>query len=50
MQINGTTVWDGTKYVTSPTATSADADANFIYFRGMAPGKTAFNFYPKQCT
>jgi len=50
VQVNGATVWDGTQYVTSPAATSADEDANFIYFRGMSPGKAVFNFYPKQCT
>jgi hypothetical protein len=50
VQINGVTVWDGTKYVSSTAATSADQDANFIYFRGMAPGHTVFNFYPKQCS
>ena len=50
VQINGTTVWDGTKYIASPLAASADDDASFIYFRGVAPGTVALNFYPKQCT
>jgi hypothetical protein len=50
VQFNGATVWDGTQYVSSPTATSADEDDNFIYFRGVAPGQAALNFYPKQCT
>ena len=50
VQINGATVWDGTQYVASPAATTADEDANFIYFRGMAPGAAVFNFYPKECS
>jgi hypothetical protein len=50
VQINGATGWDGTEYVASPFAASADEDANFIYFRGMPPGTVVLNFAPKHCT
>ncbi|MDP8999689.1 MAG: alpha-L-rhamnosidase, partial [Myxococcota bacterium] len=49
VQLNGTTIWDGSKFVPSPAVASADEDANFIYFRGFAPAQATFGFYPKQC-
>lgn len=49
VQLNGTTLWDGTQFVASPAAASADQDANFVYFRGVAPTKATFTFYPSQC-
>ena len=50
VQLNGTTVWNGTGDVPNSAITGASQDANFIYFEGMTPGKAVFSFYPKQCT
>jgi hypothetical protein len=49
IQRNGLTVWDGTRAVAGSALSSADEDANFVYFRGLGPSDSTFTFYPKSC-
>jgi hypothetical protein len=49
VQLDGATVWDGNAFVGSAPGASADEDANYVYVRGIAPGRGVFTFYPRQC-
>ncbi|MDP9036851.1 MAG: hypothetical protein M3O50_18795 [Myxococcota bacterium] len=49
IQLNGTTVWDGTKAVANSAFASADEDASYIYFRGVAPMQALFAYAPLKC-
>ena len=49
VQVDGATVWDGTQYVASAKATSADQDSGYVYLRGVVPTKSVFTYSPKQC-
>ncbi len=49
IQLNGTTVWDGTKLIASPTVASADEDASYVYFRSLPPTQAIFSYYPRRC-
>ena len=39
VSINGSTAWDGQSFVGSSGIASADADAYYVYFRGVQPGQ-----------
>ncbi|MDP9150476.1 MAG: hypothetical protein M3O36_11130 [Myxococcota bacterium] len=49
IQLNGTAVWDGTKVVASSAFASADEDASYVYFRGVAPLQAVFAYTPLKC-
>jgi hypothetical protein len=44
VSINGATAWDGSAFVATSGITSADQDANYIYFRGVQPGARTFSY------
>ncbi|MCD9021537.1 hypothetical protein [Cohnella silvisoli] len=48
VSINGTAVWNGTSFSGSSGITSADQDANYIYFRGVQPGSRTFSYTGSQ--
>jgi hypothetical protein len=40
--VNGVKAWDGTRFLGATGIESADQDATYIYFRGVAPGTRTF--------
>ncbi|MBA3822876.1 MAG: alpha-L-rhamnosidase [Ktedonobacterales bacterium] len=44
VQINGATVWDGANFLGASGISSADQDANYVYFRGVQPGSRTFSY------
>jgi Bacterial alpha-L-rhamnosidase 6 hairpin glycosidase domain len=42
--INGVTAWNGTSFTGAAGIASADADAHYIYFRGVQPGSYSLSY------
>lgn len=42
--INNVSVWNGSSFTGASGITSADSDANYIYFRGVQPGSYTFSY------
>jgi Bacterial alpha-L-rhamnosidase 6 hairpin glycosidase domain/Carbohydrate binding module (family 6) len=44
VQVNNTTAWNGSSFLGASGISSADQDANYIYFRGVQPGTYTLSY------